>query len=368
MVGSPGNIVIEVRQLAIPLTMPVTQASSSRAVTSSLWAVARRRDHVGVGEGCPRPYVTGETLEGAFDWCQKTASQLSSVGDLENLVASASEMSDDIDRNPAAWCTIELAILDLLARECGCSVEELLGIPTATTTFTYTAVVDDSSEAQFDTLKQLYSQAGFSDYKLKVNGDRVVDARRIQELAAVGAAKVRLDANNYWGSDTERAIRDLQSIEGWWAVEEPLLPGMADEMSQLAQTLDRSVILDESLTATGDVDRFSALPGNWVANVKVSKSGGMLRSLAIIDAATAAGWPVIIGAQVGETSVLTRAGIAAARAAGSQLRAIEGGFGTWLLTEDPATPTVMWGEEGVLDLNSLAVGADGWGLTSLETT
>ncbi len=102
MVRSPESIIIEVRQLAIPLTMPVSQASSSRAVTSSLWAVARRRDHVGIGEGCPRPYVTGETLQGAFDWCQKIAPQLSGVGDLESLVDSASEMSDEIDRNPAA--------------------------------------------------------------------------------------------------------------------------------------------------------------------------------------------------------------------------------------------------------------------------
>ena len=130
----------------------------------------------------------------------------------------------------------------------------------------------------------------------------------------------------------------------------------------------RSVILDESLTTTDDVERFSRLPGSWVANVKVSKSGGMLRALAIIEAATTAGWPIVIGAQVGETSVLARAGVAAARAAGSHLRAIEGAFGTWLLTKDPASPTVMWGSGGVLALETIDLASTGWGLSIAKNT
>ena len=363
MTRTTAPIKISVDRLEVPLTMPVTQASSSRSATSAVAVTAGRGAHVGLGEGCPRPYVTGETLEGAVTWCEKTAPRLRGIADLDELWALSADLDDEISTNPSAWCALELALLDLLAREADCSVERLLGIDTTTTTFAYTAVVDDSSDAQFDMLRRLYADLGFSDFKLKVNGAAIIDAGRVAQLRDVGAQSIRLDANNFWGVDTDEAIRALSSIDGWWAVEEPFTPGSAQAMSTLANALQCSVILDESLTNTGGVEQFSHLPGSWVANVKVSKSGGMRRALAIIEAATDAGWPIVIGAQVGETSVLTRAGLAAARAAGSALRAIEGAFGTWLLTAEPVSPTVMFGGGGVLDLETIDIAPTGWGLS-----
>jgi hypothetical protein len=80
--------------------------------------------------------------------------------------------------------------------------------------------------------------------------------------------------------------------------------------------------------------------------------GGLLRSLAIIETARALGIGLIIGAQVGETSLLTRAGLTAALAAQDILVAQEGAFGTFLLEHDICTPSLMFGASGVLDCNS----------------
>jgi L-alanine-DL-glutamate epimerase-like enolase superfamily enzyme len=77
--------------------------------------------------------------------------------------------------------------------------------------------------------------------------------------------------------------------------------------------------------------------------------GGLLRSLHVIKAAEARGVGVIVGAQVGETSLLTRAALTVAQAAGDNLVAQEGAFGTFLLDYDVCDPPLMFGEGGVLD-------------------
>jgi L-alanine-DL-glutamate epimerase-like enolase superfamily enzyme len=89
-------------------------------------------------------------------------------------------------------------------------------------------------------------------------------------------------------------------------------------------------------------------PERWAINVRVSKMGGLIRSLAIVEGARARGVPVVIGAQVGETSVLTRAALTVAQAAGEALMAQEGAFGTRLLERDAVEPCLMFGAGGVL--------------------
>jgi len=65
--------------------------------------------------------------------------------------------------------------------------------------------------------------------------------------------------------------------------------------------------------------------------IRVSKLGGLLRTLTMIRAARTRGLGIVVGAQVGETSILARAGIVAAHAADSSLVGYEGAFGTRLL-------------------------------------
>ena len=92
--------------------------------------------------------------------------------------------------------------------------------------------------------------------------------------------------------------------------------------------------------------------------------GGLLRSLALVKAARNSGLSIIVGSQVGETSVLTRAGLIVARAAGEHLVGHEGAFGTHLLKADVASPPLMFGPAGRLNAYAHALSTRaGWGLT-----
>jgi L-alanine-DL-glutamate epimerase-like enolase superfamily enzyme len=95
--------------------------------------------------------------------------------------------------------------------------------------------------------------------------------------------------------------------------------------------------------------------------------GGLLRSLAIIESARKLDIGLIVGAQVGETSLLTRAGLTAAQAAQDLLKAQEGAFGTHLLESDICSPPLMFAKAGLLNVaNYPALIKPGLGFTFQE--
>ena len=72
---------------------------------------------VGVGEGCPREYVTGETIQTAtsfFDAHREAWEQFRSLEDLKVWMTANSQR---IDMNPVSWCAVELAFLDRWGKE-----------------------------------------------------------------------------------------------------------------------------------------------------------------------------------------------------------------------------------------------------------
>lgn len=93
---------------------------------------------------------------------------------------------------------IELALLDVLAREAHVSVEALLGLPETAGTFHYTAVVGVRAAHAIER----YMALCFRDFKLELCGELEVDRASVDTLTAarVPAQRLRLDANNLWTS------------------------------------------------------------------------------------------------------------------------------------------------------------------------
>ncbi len=202
----------------------------------------------------------------------------------------------------------------------------------------------------FAALAHRYRAMGLRDLKVKLSGDAARDRAKMAAIAGLdGPVRVRADANNLWSS-VEDAVASLRALDTpLFAVEEPLAPaGRIDDLAQLADLLAIPVIVDESVSTAAAVRALPGDPRRWIVNLRVSKMGGVLRSLDVVAAARAAGIGVVVGAQVGETSRLTRAGLTVAHAAGVGLVAQEGAFGTLLLTRDVCDPPLMFGAGGRL--------------------
>ena len=362
---------LELYRIDIPFTTAFAHSSAVRTATQSVWVTARLGEMTGVGEGCPREYVTGESLTSVrafFDTHHETLCR--EIPSLDALAAWVGSQASVVDAAPAAWCAIELAILDLFARIDDVPVERLVATGPTTGEFRYSAVVGDGGPDMFRASVARYREQGFADFKLKLSGDLARDRDKIDVLRELGGMqdgnglRIRVDANNLW-HDPETAGRHLASLDfPFVGIEEPLSVNALQGMRLVSEQTGVPIILDESFLRTEQMTAIAGDPDRWIINVRVSKMGGLLRSLALVKDAERAGIPIIVGAQVGETSVLTRAGLIVARAAGTNLVAHEGGFGTHLLQTDVATPPLMFGQHGVLNADTHALSTRaGWGLT-----
>jgi len=346
---------IRANRLSIPFKAAFKHASATRATTETLWVeIASSQGATGYGEGCPRQYVTAESLDSAenfiathkVDWREN-------LHDITSIRNWANQHETDIDANPSAWTAVEIALLDVLGKEQNCSVESLLGLPELHGTFRYSAVVGDASAAAFETQVRTYRHAGFNDFKIKLSGDLVRDLEKTSLLKASGlsASTVRADANNFWRNPDE-VIKHIEGLAfPFHAIEEPLQTGDMGGMLEIAAALKTNIIVDESLLRVKQLELLASAPQMWIVNLRVSKMGGVLRSLMLFEAARQMGVKVIVGAHVGETSVLTRAALTVASQARELLLAQEGAFGTHLLTADVVTAPLVFDRGGILDMD-----------------
>ena len=354
--------------LAIPFKGAFRHASATRAVTQTIWVRARGSNgSVGFGEGCPREYVTGESLESARAFIMAhTPNWLREIGHVASLATWVRGHAREIDANPAAWSAVELALLDLFGKAAQVPVESLLGLPALCGRFRYTAVIGDAAPGDFERQLDRYRQAGFRDFKIKLSGEHDHDAAKVRSLLArrIAADTVRADANNLW-RDADTAIDELAALEyAFGAIEEPLHAGDYDGMARIRRARGCRIVLDESVARKEDLANVSAASEHWLVNLRVSKMGGLLRALDFLEEARRMGVRIIVGAHVGETSILTRAALTVAQAAGSALVAQEGAFGTHLLAHDVVADPLMFGAGGILDVDASAIGAaPGWGLS-----
>ncbi|PKN86040.1 MAG: hypothetical protein CVU51_07815 [Deltaproteobacteria bacterium HGW-Deltaproteobacteria-1] len=352
-------IQIKAEPLRLTLKTTIRHAAATRSEGESIWVQAQRHEHSGYGEGCPRDYVAGDDLASSLKWVKEKFSaggaDFSTLDDVKQWVSFHEKI---IDQYPSAWCAVEMAVLDLLAREKGCSVEGLLGVTDAMRFGRYTAVLGDSKSWQYATWADQYLTRGIADFKIKLGGNLEKDTQKIDLLEALSiqhhapALRIRLDANNLWKKHCDEAIAFTQALgcERIFAVEEPVQAGHVEDISRFSTVTGLPVILDESLCTLDHLRSFRNVPGQFIANIKISRVGGLVRALGMIAEVKKLGWPIIVGCHVGETSLLTRAALVASAAAGENLVAHEGAFGDYLVQREPVQPTLKFGRGGHLDL------------------
>lgn len=352
-------VALDVMPLQVELKTKFTHARATRHAGESIWVRASRNGCSGFGEGCPRTYVAGDDMDSSVAWVrQEFGPGHRAPGSFAEMREWAQKNEALIRRFPSAWCAVEMALLDLFSRERGVSLESFLGLESEKRKTRYSAVLGNDYTWRYTFLADQYLIRGMRDFKLKLKGILEKDKKKISILRRLAAeyqvepVRIRLDANNLWAGDTDTAISYIKSLDDhFFAVEEPVRQRDHEANSRFSVETGLPVILDESLLSADDLVKYDSLPGAFIANIKVSRVGGLLRALNLIQMITELGWPIIIGCHVGETSLLTRVGLIVAAAAGDLLTAHEGGFGDYLVNWEPVKPTLRFGRQGRLSLN-----------------
>ena len=337
--------------------MRFAHGSATRSETENVICIAREDGLIGHGEGCPRGYVTGETIASAARFFTTHRADLESgVSDLASLRAWIATHGAAIDANPAAFAAVEIALLDLFARRAGQGIEAFLGLA-APRAVTVSSVFGVTGRVAAGVIGAGYRMLGMTDAKVKLSRDAAADCARLAIIRrALGrGARLRVDANNLF-SEADDCAAHLDSLQApVWAIEEPLAPRDFAGMRSVAAATGTRIILDESAMRPNDLEEVEG--ADWIVNLRVSKLGGLLRSLDMLHIARRRGLGVILGCHVGETGILTRAALALAAACGGDLIAAECGYGGYLLARDLTRKRLRFGQGG-----SIRAPAGGTGL------
>lgn len=348
---------IDILPLRIPFQHAFTHSTMSRAESDAIVVRVHGADGVtGYGESLPRPYVTGEDVGAVVAALRDDLGPRALGLPFDSGPAAVPQIDEFLtewkrDRPTSvgivAWnataCVLELALLDWAFKGAGQSV--MAWLPPARANVTYTGVIDASDPDAAAQTARRFVQAGISSVKVKVGvDDDAVRLRAVRE--AVGDdVEIRVDANGVWSADTAVAALNALTTYNIVAVEQPVTASDLDGMRQVREQTSLRVIADESLVTEDNAAALIAASACDVFNIRVSKCGGLIAAARIAQMAAEAGISVQIGAQVGETSLLSAAGRALAAHVPS-LEYLEGSFGTHLLSEDIAFEPVMFGYGG----------------------
>lgn len=340
--------------LSIPFRVQFEHNSAVRNKTQSVLIVAEGINNTGYGEGCPREYVTNESIETAHVFFKKNKSQIMlSISDLDSLLIFRAENKETIKKNPACWCAIEMALLDLFAKEKQVSIERLLKCKELEGPFQYTAVIGGGNMEYFTAIAQRHFQLNFLDYKIKISGNVDEDYPKIKYLKELNPNfRIRIDANNLWETPVEviQYCKNLPfPIVG---LEEPLKNKNISILAKIYEETRISIILDESFLYLNDLDAVSRYKDSFILNLRVSKMGGILNCLQIAKRIQALKIPVIVGAQVGESSLLTRAALLIRQELKEYCIGMEGAYGTLLLEDDITNKSIIFRDGGNLNVHS----------------
>lgn len=362
--------------LSLRMKRQVAHAASQRAVSEPIVAAVELMNGiVGYGETLPRPYVTGETNASVLSRLREEftkellAFRPASFPEALEAIDALPMLSETGEVCAAARAAVELALLDGVLTMAGRSVGDVagwmglpgFGQPGSVRTARYSMVLASASRAAVRRNARLARLAGMREFKLKVGFED--DDARVRDVVGVlgralarGRARLRLDANGAW--TLPEAVAALGRWRGYpiAGVEQPLAKGSAGQLAELRAATGARIFHDESLVTMEDAERLHGLGVADGFNIRLSKCGGMMPALRLAAFARARGIAVQLGCMVGETSILSAAGLRFLEVTPG-VEFCEGSFGSLLLAEDVTGRSLRFGWGG----RAPRVAGDRWG-------
>lgn len=347
----------------IPLLKRVEHASAVRQQSDNVVVRVRLEDGTcGFGEGVPRSYVTGETIEGALEQLRRTDWRfLRPPRDLAAVV----QLCDEIELwqpapdprgcyGNAARCSIELAILDAYGRVFGQPLGAITSlidgarpIAQSLAQVRYGHVITAGNWKK-EFLRAVRTRLyGFRDCKVKVGVDGQDDAQRLRRMRRVMGRNIdlRIDANEAWPAhEVADRIRALEPFD-IRSVEQPVRHEDVAVLTAVRREVGIPIVHDESVCSSEDARSAIELGTCDLFNIRISKCGGFIRSVRLAALARRHGLGHQLGCQVGETGILSAAGRHfATSVAGTQF--LEGSFDRHLVAERLTCEDLTFGYGG----------------------
>ncbi|MBZ0188180.1 MAG: hypothetical protein K8F91_18165, partial [Candidatus Obscuribacterales bacterium] len=334
----------------------------------------------GYGESVPRDYVTGETIDGALkaireEYIPRLTGKYfdTPLSVLVFLKETFEELELTHRPRGASWCAVELAVMDAVARANYLSFAALLSIWNVTTKQDQFQVASIQSFVQYGgvipfggtftwaAILLFFKYFGFQTVKMKVGLDWQKDEFKLKIARSILGKDVvlRVDANCAWTVDETLYFAEKMRKYKVSSIEQPVAPENLEGMKKLTAELPETVVADESLCTLVQARQLVSERACDAFNIRLSKVGGPLIACQIADLAQANGVGVMLGAQVGESALLSSAGRSWAAVKGP-FDNCEGSFNRFLLRHDLTRQDVTFRKGGVAPV--LPLPGRGYGL------
>ena len=345
--------------LRIPFVEGFSHSSSARLHSDAIVVRITADDGtVGYGEGLPRPYVTGETTESCIGHMVSHLWPAVSRVDFADLVPGPDPIqtlepveaslpvveSDGVIAWNAARAAFELAVVDVLARRQGLSMAEIL--PSKRSVVVYSGVISTGPIDSAVRLAERCVELGVPAIKIKIADDDAFERVAAVREVVGPAVSLRVDANGAYDVDGAIDILNQLAALSVECAEQPIPRGAPQELATVQAASPISVMADESLVTVEDGRALIAARACEYFNLRVSKCGGLRRTLKIAGEAQRAGVRLQVGCQVGEVAILSAAGRHLA-AYLDDVAYIEGSYGSMLLSEDIGEESIGFGSSGM---------------------
>jgi L-alanine-DL-glutamate epimerase-like enolase superfamily enzyme len=304
----------------------------------------------GYGEGVPRGFVTGEVLDDSLSFLTEVLAPAVLTQEFHSPPALHQALEEiyrqsRADRYPAAFCALEMALLDAAGLTWKVPVSQLLG-PKLRNSLEYSAVIPMMSPEKMRRLFQVIRKIGMRFVKLKVGTDADLENLQLTRDELGLGVDIRVDANSAW--TPSEAIPRLREMLPYHisAVEQPVAKSDFAGLKQVREALPIPVIADESLCTEADAAGLIELQACQIFNIRLSKCGGLGAATRVRKMAEQAGILCQVGCHVGETSILAAAGRQFALTV-PQLSFVEGSFSPFVLLRDVVAPPVAFNGGGI---------------------
>ncbi|MXQ08423.1 dipeptide epimerase [Alphaproteobacteria bacterium GH1-50] len=302
-----------------PLAETFTISRGSRDAAEVLTVTVSDGQHTGQGECVPYARY-GESMD-------SVTAQIEGLPDGIDRMALQNALPSGAARN-----AVDCAFWDYEAKTAGRPVWQLAGLaaPDPVTT-AYTLSLDTPERMQAAAARHAHRPL----LKIKLGGEG--DMARLEAIRA-GApdTAIIVDANEGWTADVYSDLAPHLKRLGVLLVEQPLPAGQDDLLAEIERPVP--VCADESCH---DRASLPGLAGKYdMVNIKLDKTGGLTEALALRDAASAAGYRIMVGCMVGSSLAMAPALLVAQ---GAEVADLDGPL---LLAKD-RTPPMHHDENGL---------------------
>ena len=280
-----GSLSLSLERLALPLVHPFTIARGTEDVAKTAVLRLSWNGLEGLGEAAPIKRYN-ESVDSVINYFQTNRLATDDPYLIDELL--------DAVPTPAARCALDIALHDLIGKDCGKPLYRLLGLDPARTPYTSFTIGIGDPEL---TAKKVADVGDHPILKIKLGtGTPKEEIATIEAIRSKYTGTIRIDANEGW--DAESAVQTLRELERFDIefCEQPIAAGQPEKLRYIREHVKIPIVTDEDSLVAEDLPKlYGCVDG---INVKLVKCGGIRAGLKMIHTARALGLKIMLGCMV----------------------------------------------------------------------